>query len=350
MTLRVLAAGPLLSVQDPGRPGLRRFGVSAAGPMDPPAMQLANALCHNPDTAAVLEFAGLGGRFHVTRPALVAVTGGDCDLRIDDRPIAAGESHRLMPGETLFIGALRDAVWGYLGIAGGIVSPPVLGARSTHLRSGLGGLGGRRLIEGDVLPLGPAADALPQLRAATPRVSSGAGPVRVVLGPQHQRFAPEVLARLVTESFIVSAQRDRMAMVLDGPRLPAIEGHDIVSDGTVPGAIQVPGSGQPIVLMAEAQTTGGYPKIATVIGADLARLAQMPTGSALRFAAVTRDQAEEIWIAHCRFLRGLREGLRPVPDGAPDTAHLLSCDLVGLFAADEILAPVLRADSAPGPT
>ena len=350
MTLRVLAAGPMLSVQDPGRPGLRRFGVSAAGPMDPPAMQLANALCHNPDTAAVLEFAGLGGRFHVTRPALVAVTGGDCDLRIDDRPIAAGESHRLMPGETLVIGALRDAVWGYLGIAGGIVSPPVLGARSTHLRSGLGGLGGRRLIEADVLPLGPASDALPRLRAATPRISSGTGPVRVVLGPQHQRFAPEVLARLVTESFIVSAQRDRMAMVLDGARLPAIEGHDIVSDGTVPGAIQVPGSGQPIVLMAEAQTTGGYPKIATVIGADLARLAQMPTGSALRFAAVTRDQAEDIWIAHRRFLRGLREGLRPVPDGAPDTAHLLSCDLVGLFAADEILAPVLRADSAPGPT
>ena len=350
MTLRVLAAGPMLSVQDPGRPGLRRFGVSAAGPMDPPAMQLANALCHNPDTAAVLEFAGLGGRFQVTRPVLVAVTGGDCDLRIDDLPIAAGDSHRLMPGETLVIGALRDAVWGYLGIAGGIVSPPVLGARSTHLRSGLGGLGGRRLIEGDVLPLGPAADALPRLRAATPRVSSGAGPVRIVLGPQHQHFAPEVLARLVTESFIVSAQRDRMAMVLDGARLPAIEGHDIVSDGTVPGAIQVPGSGQPIVLMAEAQTTGGYPKIATVIGADFARLAQMPTGSALRFAAVTRDQAEEIWIAHCHFLRGLREGLRPVPDGAPDTAHLLSCDLVGLFAADEILAPVLRADSAPGPT
>ena len=350
MTLRVLAAGPMLSVQDPGRPGLRRFGVSAAGPMDPPAMQLANALCHNPDTAAVLEFAGLGGRFQVTRPVLVAVTGGDCDLRIDDLPIAAGDSHRLMPGETLVIGALRDAVWGYLGIAGGIVSPPVLGARSTHLRSGLGGLGGRRLIEADVLPLGPASDALPRLRAATPRISSGTGPVRVVLGPQHQRFAPEVLARLVTESFIVSAQRDRMAMVLDGPRLPAIEGHDIVSDGTVPGAIQVPGSGQPIVLMAEAQTTGGYPKIATVIGADLARLAQMPTGSALRFAAVTRDQAEEIWIAHCHFLRGLREGLRPVPDGAPDTAHLLSCDLVGLFAADEILTPVLRADSAPGPT
>lgn len=138
-SLEVLAAGPMVTVQDRGRDGLRAFGVSGAGPMDPPAFALANALVGNAEDAAGLEFAVSGGRFRVSRPVRVAVTGGPCALQIDGRRLETGRAERLRPGETLSIGALERTVWGYLATSGGIATPPVLGARTTHLRSGLGG-------------------------------------------------------------------------------------------------------------------------------------------------------------------------------------------------------------------
>lgn len=330
MMLEVLSAGPMLSVQDRGRPGLRRSGVSAAGPMDAPAMALANRLCGNTPEAAALEFATMGGRFRADRPLRFAVTGGDCVIRVGDAVVAPGETHRLHPGEELSIGSLTGAVWGYLGVSGGIETPKVMGARSTHLRFGIGGLNGRVLKEGDRLPLGDEAGDDALLRpdpSCVPRRPEG--PIRIVLGPQDDYFAAEVLQRLTRESFTVTAQRDRMATVLDGPALPAIAGHDIVSDGLIPGAIQVPGSGKPMVLMAECQTTGGYPKIATVISADLPRLAQMPTGAQLRFAVVDQESAEAMARQQAMALQAMLDGLVTQPVSPLTSEYLLSCDLVG---------------------
>jgi len=339
MSVEVLSAGPMLTIQDGGRHGLRHFGVSTAGPMDCPALALANALCGNPPLAAALEFAALGGNFSATRPLRFAATGGNCDVRVDGRRIAPGESHRLNPGEVLKVGAIEGAVWGYVAFAGGIAVPPVLGSRATHLRSGLGGLEGRPLRAGDILPLGE--DEAPDrcLRHETHTPSDTGGPIRIVLGPQDDYFDSEVIARLTGTEFTVTPRRDRMAMILDGAELPAARGHDIVSDATVPGSIQVPGSRKPMVLMAESQTTGGYPKIATVITADLPRLAQLPTGARLRFSVVSRDEGEEAWLAQAKALRVTLAQLQPKPEGLLRSEYLLSCNLIsGVFGAGQMEA------------
>lgn len=348
--IEVLAAGPMLSVQDGGRAGLRRFGVSGAGPIDAAALALANALCGNAPNAAGLEFAGPAGRFRSTGPTRFAVVGGDCRIRIGERLVPAGESHRLDPGEEVSVGAPEGAVWAYLAFAGGIETPLVLGARATHLRNALGGLEGRVLRAGDRLPLGTAVEGAclrPAVALRGGAIPRGAGSIRLVLGPQQDRFAPEILARLTGTTFTVSPRRDRMAMVLEGALLPAAGGHDIVSDGVVPGSVQVPGSGQPIVLLAESQTTGGYPKIATIAGVDLPRLAQLPAGTPVCFAAITRDVAEELWITEQARLRTLLAGLVPRPEGRLRSDYLLSLDLVGGIATPEEIVPTPHGEEGP---
>lgn len=328
MTITVVQAGPMLTVQDQGRTGLRHLGVSGAGPVDPAAMGLANALVQNGAGAAALEFAGPAGSFTATRPVRFAVIAGDCDIRVGDRQVAAGESHRLQSGEVLKIGVPAGVVFGYVAFSGAIETEPVLGSRATHLRTGLGGVDGRALRAGDSLPLGADDGDAPCLRlAVTPRLASG--PIRLVMGPQQDYFDEDVIASLTGADFTVTPQRDRMAMVLGGTQLPAARGHDIVSDGTVPGSIQVPGSGQPLVLLAESQTTGGYPKIATILTADLPRLAQLLVGAVFRFAAVSRDEAEQILIDHRRAHRAIVRGMVPKAEGLLRSDYLLSCDLVG---------------------
>lgn len=298
--LTILRPGMMMTVQDRGRAGMLRFGVSGAGPMDPEAAQMANALIGNDPGAAVLEFAHFGGALRLDADRTIAVCGAVADLRIGGRAVAPWAAHPVRAGEEIVIGAMRDTVWGYVAIGGGIDTPPVLGARSTHLRSGIGGQEGRSLREGDVLPLGAAAAQTAAetavrrlLRPWRPRL----GPIRVVLGPQQDHFSDEVVATFLGRPFTVTQKRDRMAMVLEGPALPAARGHDIVSDGTLHGSVQVPGSGQPMILLADRQTTGGYPKIATVIGPDLPRLAQLAAGRQLRFHAISQSRAEEASIA-----------------------------------------------------
>lgn len=288
-------AGLLSSVQDSGRPGLLQYGVSASGAIDKPSYAIANALVGNAPGAAVIEFAVMGGSFSVDRESLIAVTGGACSVTIDGRSLPNWESHRVRPNEIVSIGALKGATWGYLAISGGIDVSPVLGSRSTHLRTAIGGFEGRALIDGDRLPLGQNSDGNPMhMTQVLPRHHR---PICVVPGPQDDYFAQETMEMFFSRPFRIGSMRDRMAAILDGPPLIAAAGHDIVSDGTRAGSIQVPSSGRAILLMADCQTTGGYPKIATVASADFPRVAQLPSGASFRWRRISPEQADAMTIA-----------------------------------------------------
>ena len=338
MNLEVLETGPLSTVQDGGRKGLRGFGVSEAGPVDAAAFQMANLLVGNPAEAAAIEFAYVGGRFRADRAVAVAVTGPGVSVSIDGQPAQAQATLRLEPGQELRIGPLAKGLWGYLAVNGGIATPPVLGSRATHLRFSLGGLEGRTLRAGDHLPLGDGGEIADRIATrALPEVT--AAPIRVLLGPQEDFFAPDVLERFLTQAHRVSSRIDRMAAMIDGDPLPAEKGHDIVSDGTVPGSIQVPGSGQPLVLLAEGQTSGGYPKIATVIGTDLVRLAQLGPGKPFRFQAVSPEEAEAAFLAARKETRAILDAIQEVQDFRPDPEKLMAENLIS-----GVWHPIMDAD------
>ena len=278
--------------------------------MDPDQLAIANVLLGNRPYQAALEFAFAAGEWEVCASACrIAVTGGDFQTFVDGTPLPAFATATLRRGQRLTIGAAPDAVWGYLAVAGGFDLPPQFGSLSTHSRSGIGGFGGRALTSGDELPL--AAERVTpwgERRIAPP--ARGSGPIGLVLGPQAERFTPAAVETLLNAEYRIDRRSDRMAYRLDGPGLTHRDGHDIVSDGTVPGSIQVPGSGVPLVLMRDCQTTGGYPKIATVITIDLPRLAQLRPGAALRFRALGVTEAQALRRRHVMRLERL---LRIVP-------------------------------------
>nr|WP_321525689.1 biotin-dependent carboxyltransferase family protein [uncultured Cohaesibacter sp.] len=312
--LQIKNAGPMMTVQDLGRKGMLHAGVSRCGPMDAPSMRLANALVGNSDECSTIEFAMFGGTLAVSEPARIAVTGGEIDVKINAVSVAPWESHWLNPGDLLSIGSIKGAVWGYLAISGGINVPKTLGSRSTHIRTALGGLDGRCLRKDDILEIGEAAPA--PLMTVTQKRSFHGDVIRVVPGPQADYFDADNWQIFLGNPYHVSAKRDRMAQALEGPEINAAGGHDIVSDGTVFGSIQVPGSGLPLVLMAERQTTGGYPKIATIATVDLPKLAQTPTGAPVRFVRITAELAEELLIADRQTIRNQLADIVPKTDQA----------------------------------
>lgn len=321
-TLDIVQCGPGASVQDVGRLGYRRLGVSSAGAMDRRTLALANALVGNAPGAAGVELALAGATFTVSGgPLLVAACGPGTTMTLSGSLASENTSAMAMDGETIKVGPARDGMYAYLAVAGGIRTPPVLGSRSFHRRSGIGG---DLLSPGDRLPCVAG-------RADTPmRVETGIrgtdDAIRIVPGPQDAFFAPDVWATFLSERYSISARSDRMGLRLDGPALRSARGHDITSEGVAPGSIQVPGDGNPIVLGRDCQTTGGYPKIATVISADLDRLAQIPIGQELRFRVVSVDAAIEAARAAARWIDGLQTAARPVGHTLP---NLLAHNLIG---------------------
>ena len=304
--VRVLSAGPGTTLQDAGRHGYLRFGVTAAGPMDCLAHATANLAVGNPAGATALEISPGGLEVTAESASLrVAVAGGAFEVNLDGRPLPSAVVLDLDEGAVLKIGAGRSGSWCYLAVAGRFVVPKVLGSHATHTRTGFGGVNGRAAVAGDRLRIEQSGSWKPSPGAmVTPWLDQPANTVRVVLGPQHDYFADDQIAAFLAGPWSVSAKRDRMAYFLDGPRLTHARGYNIVSDGIAMGAIQVPGDGRPIVLMADRQSTGGYPKIATVIGPDLGRLAQARPGTAFRFDAVSIGEAvaarreEAAWLSH----------------------------------------------------
>ena len=254
---------------------------------------MANLLVGNRPDDGALEMTLAGGSFAAEGdPVRIAVAGADMPLAIDGVAAARERSHTLAPGAVLRIGAAKSGARAYLAVGGGFAVAPVFGSVATHVRSGIGGLEGRALRRGDWLPLAGAAPSGPELGLAgdAPAVDPR---IRVVRGRRTSISRRTRIAALVGGEYTVTAQSDRMGMRLAGPPLAHAKGFNIVSDAIAPGSIQVPGGGQPIILLADRQTTGGYPKIATVISADLPALGQTRPGERVRFEAVTLDAARE---------------------------------------------------------
>ncbi len=292
--IRVLDGGPLTTVQDLGRYGYQRYGLPVSGALDPFALRIANLLAGNDEGAAGLEMTMAGPELLFLADTVVALTGAELRPRLDGRPVPTWEAFAVPRGATLACGPMRTGVRAYLAATGGIDVPVVLGSRSTYLRSRLGGVEGRPLRAGDVLPLAPARPVAIEARSIAPKripVIAGSQTLRVVLGPQDSAFTAEGVRRFLSAVFSITPQSDRMGYRLDGPRVPHKTTADIVSDGTPGGAVQITGDQTPIILLADRGTAGGYTKIAVVIAADLGRLAQSAPGNRISFEAVTVERA-----------------------------------------------------------
>jgi biotin-dependent carboxylase-like uncharacterized protein len=303
--LVVSSIGPASSVQDGGRYGAQRYGLTPSGAMDRLGLAAANTLVGNEPFAAAIEIGPFGAKFTARDGAVrVALSGAPRGSDIAGRAIIFDTSMTLAEGETLTLGFAKGGSFSYLAIEGGIEGEPMFGSLAVNARTGIGSPYPRPLQAGDVLQT-KAASSTAERRIELPPAATG--PIRVVLGPQDDEFSDEAKTMFLDSEWKISATSDRMGYRLEGPVIRHLHGHNIVSDGTVDGSIQVPGNGAPIVLMPDRGTSGGYPKIATLITADLGRFAQTPAGSGFRFRAVSIAEAQAE-------LKKFAELLRSLPD------------------------------------
>ena len=307
--IRILEPGPQTTIQDLGRSGYLAVGIPPSGPMDRRAFVLANRLVGNLDGTAGLECTLAGPRFEARTAGAFAVTGAEVPVLVNEAAVPMWTTVPLAAGDAVKVGTARAGVRAYVAFAGGIDVPPALGSRSTFLRGRLGGLAGRALAKDDVLTLGAAPPV--RFRRVKARMVPAFGPeivLRAVLGPQDDRFTEEGIATFLGSSYEVLPQSDRMGARLRGPRIGHRRGHDIISDGIALGSVQVPGDGQPIVLLSDRQSTGGYTKIATVCSFDVVGIGQARPGHRVHFQAVTVVEAHGL----------LRESLASLEDAVEE--------------------------------
>jgi antagonist of KipI len=324
MSISVLKPGLLTTVQDLGRFGYQHTGLVVSGALDAVALRTANLLVGNPENLAGLECTLRGPTLRFETDALLALTGADLSATIAGQPVPLSRPVAVRAGTVLAFGAPKTSGRAWLALAGGVAVPPVLGSRATYLRAALGGLAGRALRAGDVLPVGEwsaaaqalfegiklseatgwraagwCADNLPLARPSLPLV------VRALPGPEYAQFSPESQRALWEEPFTVTTEADRMGARLSGPILERLATTELLSSAVTFGTVQVPAGGQPIILLADCQTTGGYPRLAQVISADLGRLAQALPGTRLRFGPVGLAEAQALYLAQEQRLRAL---------------------------------------------
>jgi biotin-dependent carboxylase-like uncharacterized protein len=308
--LVISAIGPASSVQDGGRHGAQRYGLTPCGAMDRLALAAANCLVGNPPFTAAIEVGPFGAAFTARQGAVrVALAGASRNADIAGRAVASETSMTLADGETLTLGFARGGSFSYLAIEGGIHGEPIFGSLAVHARAGLGSPYPRPLQAGDELQT-TAPSGAAECRIDLP--ADAKGPIRVVMGPQDDEFGDAAKQLFLDSEWKISATSDRMGYRLEGPVIKHLHGHNIVSDGTVNGSIQVPGNGAPIVLMPDRGTSGGYPKIATVISADFGRFAQTPAGTGFRFKAVSMAEAQAELRKFASLLRALPDRLRAI--------------------------------------
>lgn len=311
--IEILRPGALAAVQDLGRTGYRRFGVGSTGALDRVALTVGNRLVGNAADCAAIEFTLGRAAVRFRADMRVALAGADCRANLDGVPVWSWHAFDVREGQTLTLPAAQGGTRTYLCVAGGIDVPPVMGSRSTDLKAGFGGFAGRALCDGDRLPVGRPGVAAEQgsLGVQAPgwampvKPLGTAMPIRMLPGTEYEQFDAASQAALWEADWTVTPNSNRMGFRLQGPALARLagQGADLLSHGVVPGVMQVPPGGQPIALMADAQTTGGYPKIGVVIGADLWRLAQAPLGGAVRFVRVSLEEAAAAQAALDRYLR-----------------------------------------------
>jgi antagonist of KipI len=313
MTLQVISAGPLTTIQDLGRPGFERFGVPQSGALDWFALWAANRLVGSPSNSAALEFVHQGPQLCPSLDCLVAVAGRGFSLTVGSRRVGAWRCAMVRAGELIQVHAGPESGWGYLAVSGGIDVPLIMGSRSTYLRGGFGGLSGRILQPGDLLPTHAPESPGWQHLAGRSLPSQYRIPyadqvtLPVILGPQADVFAGEGLAVFLSAEYQVAPASDRMGYRLSGPPIPRQTQSELLSEGIAAGSVQVPPDGQPIVLLSDRPATGGYAKIATLPRAALPLLVQaMPGVGRLRFQALDVAAAQEMYR---RLIDGLEKGV-----------------------------------------
>ncbi len=325
-SLTIQQAGPALSLQDLGRPGFLAQGLTRGGASDPTALYEGAALLRQPAEHAAIEMAGTGGSFISDSDIRIALTGAVMAAHIDGEAIVWNASHLLPAGATLTIGGAQNGSYGYLHIGGGFATDPQMGSRASHLSAGLG----RALVSGDALPLGKDSGRETGMTLpADPRF--GGGVVRVVASMQTDAFTPETRDRFFRTLFKRDARANRMGVRMDhGGEGFSTDGQlSIVSEVIVPGDIQVTGDGAPFVLMCECQTTGGYPRIGTVIPCDLPRVAQAQTGAEIRFEFIDIEQAVVLQLRYLQQLKSMATSVTPLLRDPAKIRDLLSYQLVG---------------------
>lgn len=338
--LKVIRPGLFDTLQDFGRTGFMALGMPTAGAMDRIGLRLANALLGNSPGMAGLEIGVMGPELLVEADSVrVALVGPLSPALVDGpdappKPLDSDRTHLLKRGQILRVGMIDGSSTAYLAVAGGFALPPFMGSLSTYARAGVGGLDGRKLGQGDSLPLARAqAPSADERRLAAP-FDYGSGPIRIVWGPQEDYFSAAGRRTFVESDYRVSKEADRMGIRFEGPTIEhavSVEkgGADIISDGIGPGAIQVPGAGLPIVLLADRQTVGGYPKIATVASVDLPRLGRLLPGQAVRFQPVTVEEAEKLRRdQESRIARAIADFKVARPPGGIDLARLYEENLI----------------------
>ena len=332
--LVVRAAGPGVTVQDMGRPGHLAFGLSRGGAADRLALYEGAALLGQPEAFAAVEMAGMGGEFEATQDMRIALTGAPMRAAIDGERKAWNASHLLPAGARLNVGAATSGVYGYLHVGGGLALPSVLGAQSAHLAAGLGA----GLRAGDRLPVGKDASAETVMKIdADPRFEGGT--IRIVPSLQTDHFTPDEIARFEATEFRRDSRGNRMGVrvVPDGAGFHTVAGLNILSEVIVPGDVQITGDGTPFVLLSECQTTGGYPRIGSVLPGDLPRVAQARPGTTLRFKFVTLEAAVENERRESDKRLNLRKGIQPLIRDLHDISDLLSYQLIGGVTAGDDL-------------
>ncbi len=293
LKMTILSPGPLSTVQDEGRFGYMNTGFSPGGAMDAYSMKVANILVGNAPGDGVIEMTMLGITAQFSCDTVIAVTGADMEPCIDGAPIEMYKNIEVHAGAVLSMKAAKSGMRAYLAVAGGFDLPPQMGSMSTNLKCGLGGFEGRKLRAGDEIPLRQSVtlSMLGTRQTEAENTYPAALGIRVLLGPQDDYFTQKGIETFLSGTYMVTDKSDRMGIRLDGEKIENKNGVDIISDGIATGSVQIPASGTPIIMMADRQTTGGYAKIATVISADLSKIAQARPGTRIRFTAVSEKDA-----------------------------------------------------------
>ena len=312
MSITVLNPGLLTTVQDQGRIGYQQFGVSVSGVMDPRSAALANILVGNDEKEAVLECTMMGPHLQFNQANCIAITGGDLMPTLDGKPIPNYTAVKVEAGQVLKFTMPKTGCRAFIAFAGGLDIPEVMGSRSTYMKAKIGGVEGRKLAKDDVIGFRAPKAELKNMNfrsMASEFVPRKEYTVRVVLGPQDDYFTDAGIQTFLSEVYSVTAEFDRMGCRLEGAVIQHKDGGDIISDGIAFGAIQVPSSGQPIIMLGDRQTTGGYTKIANVISADFRILAQLKQGDKVRFEKVTVKAAQDALLTQRAALKTIRNAL-----------------------------------------